>query len=71
MILNRSEWLEAVLVAAVLLSLSSLISTPVFPPTKIIWSLANLLAGLCVYYSGNTAGKIFLPVLTRLLVSNI
>ena len=58
--LSRSEWLGCVLVAALLLSLSCLLPTTttssVSSIQKILWSSANLLAGLCVYYSGNSSG---------------
>jgi hypothetical protein len=56
---DRSEQLELVLLAAVLLAASSLlyISAAATPLSRTIWSLANLMAGLCVYYSGNSSGK--------------
>jgi hypothetical protein len=56
---NRSEQLELVLLAALLLAASSLLHTSAAatPLSRTLWSLANLMAGLCVYYSGNSSGK--------------
>jgi hypothetical protein len=56
---NRSEQLELVLLASLLLAASSLLHTSAaaIPLSRTLSSLANLMAGLCVYYSGNSSGK--------------
>ncbi len=58
----RSERLELVVLAAFLLSFASLCHSSTYIPVykKILWSLANLVAGICVYHSGSSSGKVLL-----------